>query len=376
MAPSQAAQRRAVAVFSADPTLRARLVERIQSLGRYGVTEDAPEALLLGARRKDEPDIIILDVADGALLDDPRLWAAAGRLEGRQVLVLSDALPPDRARAIVRLKAADWLQRPFTDDDLIASLVRVEGALAGTTSRVLTFVGASGGAGTTTIALAAAHYLATRKGAGVVGVVDLDFQSANCGASLNLNRTFDLDPLLANPERLDTELLDVIKLDRKPNMAVYSFERGDLYFAQNAPHFVLRLLDQAVLKHRDVLIDLPNLSTPWFDDVVRSSDRVFVVIESNVPSLRHGRFLLQRIRALRDPATIIPIINKTDIHLFGDQIGRGDISKMLGEPRFHTISRDDEVAADALNRALVPAEVAARSKMARQAEQLFQRALG
>jgi len=376
MASSPGAPRRTVALFSADQVLRSRLAERMQSLGRYTISEDVPDGLFLGGKRKDEPDIIVLDVGNGALLDDPRLWPAVARLEGRQLLVLSEPLPPEGARNIVRLKASDWLQAPFSDDDFIASLVRVEGALAGTTSRVLAFVGASGGVGTTTIALAAGHYLASQRGAGAVGVVDLDFQSADCSSFLNLSRSFDLDALLANPQRLDTELLDVIKLERKPNMAIYSFERGDLFFAPQAVPFVLRLLDQVALKHRDVLIDMPNLATPWFEDVARSSDKVFAVMESNVPSLRHGRLLLQRLRTLRDPDTILPIINKTALRLFGNPVGRGDIAKMLGTNAFLTVSRDDGLSTDALNRALIPAEIAPGAKMSKQIAQIFRKALG
>jgi pilus assembly protein CpaE len=371
MAAHDSLQSKTITVFSADPGLRGRLSERLRALGRYQVSEAEPEALLSNAQRQ-TAELLVLDVGDGKLLDDPRLAMAREQLEKRPFLVISQALPPEHVRAIVRLQAADWLQAPFSDDDFVAGLVRVEGSLAGATCNVSTFIGAAGGVGATTMALSAAYHLARKAQAGDVAVVDLDFQSASCSAYLNLSKPFDLDGVLAAPDRLDTELLDLIKLERKPNLAIYSFERPDLFFSPAASAFVLRLLDQIALKYREVVIDLPNLSTPWFDEVVRSSDRVFAVLESNVPGLRQGRLLLKRIRALRsDPASIVPIVNKTTLRLFGNPIARGDISRMLDERRFHVVGRDDELAGEALNRALVLAEVAGNARVVKNANALF-----
>lgn len=368
---TSAAQRRHLIIISADPALRTRLATQIRADGRYQVEDDEPEPFLAGGRG-DRADLVILDVGDGAMLGDVRLPAARDRLERRPLIVLSDALPPEQARAVVRLQAADWLQRPFADADLMASLAQVEGAVASNNSRVSTFVPATGGAGATTLALMAAQWLATGDKSADIGYVDLDFQSASASTYLNLRNGFDLDALIANPERLDAELLDLIRLDREPGIALYSFERPDLTFAATAKRFVLRLLDLVAVRHRQVVIDLPNLATPWFAEVLASSDDVFVVLECNVPSLRQARRLIQRARQIRgDKNRIVPVVNKTNFKLLGNTISRGDIAKMLDDPIIMSVGRDVELTTDALNRALLPAEVSRRAKPVREAGKVF-----
>jgi len=376
-APPPIAQRRGVAVFTADKELRSRLVAKLKSLGRYEVREDDPQAFLAATRGAGQGGLVVFDVGDGTLLDDPRLYTLRERLSEHQLIVISSALSPERVRHVVRLQAADWLQTPFTDAEFEASLVQVEGSLAGLGSRVSTFIGATGGAGATTMSLMAAYLLARKSAAGETGLVDLDFQSASCGAYLNLGKELDLDALLAGPERLDTELLDLIKLDRPPGIALYSFERPGLYFAPNANRLVLRLLDQVALKYRDVVIDLPNLEVPWFDDVVSHSDNIFVVFETNVPSLRQARRLVTQIKEKHGAhLNVVPIANKTTFKLIGNTISRGDIAKMLGNVKFHTVSRDEELMTDALNRALIAPEISQRAKMVKEFSHIFQTVFG
>lgn len=371
------AQRRGVAVFTADRELRSRLVAKLKSLGSYDVREDDPQAFLAATRGAGQSGLVIFDVGDGTLLDDPRLFTLRERLSEHQLIVISGALSPERVRHVVRLQAADWLQSPFTDAEFEASLIQIEGSLAGLNTRVSTFIGATGGAGATTLALMATYFLARKSAAGEICLVDLDFQSASCSAYLNLGKELDLDALLASPERLDTELLDLIKFDRPPGIALYSFERPNLYFSPNANRLVLRLLDQVAVKYRDVVIDLPNLEAPWFDDVVGHSDNVFVVFETNVPSLRQARRLVTQIREKHGTRlNVVPIANKTTFKLIGNTISRGDISKMLGDAKFHAVGRDDELTTDGLNRALIPSEISQRASIVKEANKVFQTVFG
>ncbi|HTJ57251.1 MAG TPA: pilus assembly protein [Devosiaceae bacterium] len=377
MPAPQSAQRKTVAVFSADRALRTRLTDTVKSLGRFAVSDDEPGSFLGGAAPRQRADVVILDIGDGQLLDDPRLGPVKDQMEKRPLIVISEPLSPERIRGVVRLQAADWLQNPFSDEEFAASLRQVEGVLAGEAARVSAFIGVTGGAGATTLALMAAHSLARKSTPGAVGIVDLDFQSSSCSSYLNLSKEVDLEALLANPDRLDGELLDLIKLERAPGISVYSFERPDLFFAPNAARFVLRLLDQAALKHREVLIDLPNLNAPWFDDVVRHSDHVFVVFEAHVPSLRQARRTVQHILEIRGSAAgITPIVNKAAFKLFGNAITRSDVGKMIGNAKFQVVSRDDDLTTEALNRALIPSEISPRARMVKEAGQVFQEVFG
>lgn len=308
----------------------------------------------------------LLDVGDGSVLDTPVIARLQAALNGAPLVVVSAPLSPERTRQLLRLGAVDWLQSPYSDGDVVAALAQAAGSAK--SAFVATFIPASGGAGATSMALIAAGLLGRQSKTGHTAIVDLDFQSANCAAYLNASNGFDLEALIDNPARLDGELLETMKQSREPRLSLYSFERPSLHFHPTGAQFVLRLLDVAATANGIVLIDLPNLRTAWFDDVVRHSDKVFIVAELNVPSLGHARRLLAEIVALRGGSTDIEtIINKAEFKLFGNVIARGDVEKMLPNVPFHTVAFDPETMGDAVNRGLLPTELAPRSRLVKEA---------
>jgi pilus assembly protein CpaE len=289
------------------------------------------------------------------------------------ILAVSAELGSDKVRQLVRLGAVDWFRKPVDAKELINSVIQHDGLSKVGESRVSTFISATGGAGATTMALAAASVLAKKaKAPDETCVVDLDFEGASCSSYLNLVNEFDLDNVVNQPGRLDIELLDVIKLERDPGITLFSFERADMPFTRNGHDFVLRLLDLAAFRYHDVIIDMPNLSTPWFNDVLRNSNRIFVVCEFNIPSLRQARRLVRRIREQRGNSdTVTIIVNKDSRSLFGRPISRKDAEKIFADKEVHTIARDDALMNEALNRALLPSDISPRSRTVKQIKKLF-----
>jgi len=369
-------QRKTLAVFSSDLVFRGELAGSLGRGGIYSVTEADSLDFVEARGNLARADIIVLDVGDGAMLDDPRIATVHERHANVPFFIVSDALGPDRARQVVRLQARDWLQKPFNDTEFLATLTRVDSAPNAEQSRVTTVIGAAGGAGATTIALMAMAQLAKGATDGQVALADLDFQTASSSSYLNLQSEFDIDAIAANPERLDLELLDTIKLHHAPNMALYSFERPHLSFSPVAKRFVLGLLDLLSARYRDVIVDLPNLATPWFDDVVRHSDRVIIVFEVNIPSMRLANRLLRHVVEIRgNNKDVRAVANKASFKLFGNAISRRDVSKLLGIDRFDELARDDVLLVDSINRALLPTEIAGRSHFVRQARHFLGKAL-
>jgi pilus assembly protein CpaE len=354
-----------ILLISPDPESFARLAQVAAAAGRTLSIERDLDGLLSKADQS-SPRLVLLDVGEGAMLDDPRIAAFRQRLGSVPLIALSAELGPERVRQLLRLQANDWLQRPFSDGEFITSLRQASGD-RGTASQVTLFLPANGGAGATSMALMAAHALA-RSGGGTTCIVDLDFQHASCGVYLNLQNELDLGSIVAAPERLDDELLELLKRDKAPGIALFSFERPDLYYAAAGRDFVLRLLDLVSSKYANVIVDLPSIETPWFSDVVRSSDSAVVVFEANVPSMRQARRAVNRLKELSRTVHIQVVANKTAFAPFGNMISKKDITKMLGDVPVSYVRSDGETMKDALNRALLPQEVAGRSSFVREAE--------
>jgi len=371
--PKAKTRRKPIAVFSSDKAFLAETVSRLNALAIYDVVEGEPRAFLAGRPPQERPTLVVLDIAHGELLTDPQLLSAKETWGDTPILAISAELGSDKVRQLVRLGAVDWFRKPVDAKELINSVIQHDGLSKVGESRVSTFISATGGAGATTMALAAASVLAKKaKSPDETCIVDLDFEGASCSSYLNLVNEFALDDVVNQPGRLDIELLDVIKLERDPGITLFSFERADMPFTRNGRDFVLRLLDLAAFRYQDVIIDLPNLSTPWFNDVLRNSNRIFVVCEFNIPSLRQARHLVRRVREQRGNSDMVTIIvNKDSSSLFRRPISRKDAEKIFADKEIHTIARDDALMNEALNRALLPSDISPRSRTVKNMQKLF-----
>lgn len=362
--------RSTIAIYSQDAALAARFSQHLSNADSRKIVQSTPENLLSGAADPSGHAVIVLDIGDGTILSDPRFKALGDKLTGAALVVVSEALDAEKARQVVKLRAADWLQQPLQDQDIETALSQIAGG--GALARVTTIIGASGGVGATTIALMAGRQLSR---SGPVALVDLDFQTGSCAAYVNAENAFDLDDVIASPERLDAELLDLIKVTHKQDLEVYSFERPDLFFAPSAKRFTLRLLDLLTVRHNQLIIDLPNLRTPWFDDVIRHSDDILVVFETNVVGLRQAKMLLRHLETIRGNKGIALLANKTRFKLFGNPISRGDVAKLLGMPHFYTAERDTTLLEDAVNRAMMPSEAAPRARFVKEVNRFLSKVL-
>jgi pilus assembly protein CpaE len=368
-------RRKRIALYSSDPQFRREVAARLESLAIYDVQVADAAAFLQGANPDAKPSVIIFDVGDGEILLEPAVSAARSSFSSVPLIAVSNELAPDRMRNLVRINASDWLRKPLDGKDLLNAVTFHDSGSHASRSRVVTFISASGGAGATTLALSAAKHLANKspQHAAATCLVDLDFQSANCGAYLNLFNHFDLESIVGQPDRLDVELMDVIKLTREPGFTIYSFERPALPFESTGREFVLKLLDLIAYRFENVVVDLPNLETPWHDSVLSTSDEIFIVFELNVASLRQAKKLYTRIRELKGNASSVTLIaNKHKRKLFGNHFSRSELEKIFAAKHIKAVSFDPDLMSDSLNRAMLPDEIDRRARFNRDLKGIFE----
>jgi pilus assembly protein CpaE len=113
------------------------------------------------------------------------------------------------------------------------------------------------------------------------------------------------------------------------------------------PDVVTRLLD-LVSSHFDyVVFDMPRTWFSWTDSVLLGSNKLFIVSETTVPSLRHARQLVEAIRErLGDGPKPQVIINRFEQKLFSPGLRRGDIEQAIGDafvacmPNYYALVRE------------------------------------
>ncbi|MDX8509842.1 AAA family ATPase [Mesorhizobium captivum] len=371
-------KRKQVALFSSDANFRHDVTTRLDALAIYDVRVSEAAEFLKGPPVDARPGIIILDLGSGELLGNNALVEARSAWASVPLIAVSDELTSEQTRVLVRMNASDWLHKPLDAKELLNAVTFHDTGNQGTKSRIVTFIAASGGAGATTLAISAAEHLASKSSerAASTCLVDLDFQSANCGAYLNQFNQFDLAGIIGQPDRLDVELMDVIKLSRPSGLTLYSFERPQLPFEPHGADFVFRLLDLVAYRFDDIVIDLPNIETPWHNSVLQTSDEIFIVFELNVASLRQGKRLYKKIRELRGNAVSITLVaNKHKRKWFGNHFSRSELEKIFKAPHIKSLALDNALLADALNRAILPSEVDGRARFNKDLKRMFKERL-
>ncbi|MEY9832645.1 Flp pilus assembly CpaE family ATPase [Sinorhizobium fredii] len=150
-----------ILVLSDDAAAASFMLDTFGSLSRYDVRHLALKAL--GEKGRVDPtqfDMIVLDVDNGDVLQQPELIAFRTNNRNIPLVVVSEELADDRLRLLFRLNGNDWLKKPL-DRRALIDMISLHAPTAGASdSRVHAVVSAVGGAGASVIASSLAHVLA------------------------------------------------------------------------------------------------------------------------------------------------------------------------------------------------------------------------
>jgi pilus assembly protein CpaE len=278
------------------------------------------------------------------------------------VVVVTQAFDQGVARRLLQMRVADFLTKPVQAIELVRTCARAAAGPATnepTEAQITTFLPAVGGAGVTTIAIQTALLLlhAGQRGQSSTCLVDLDFQHGACADYLDLEPRLDLKEIEPRPERLDRQLLEVMLSHHSSGLAVIAAPNRPAEMRSFDPDMVTRLLDLVSANFDYVVIDMPRTWFSWTDNVLLGSNRLFVVSEMTVPSLRQAKQLVAAIRErLGEEPQPQVIVNRFEQPVFGAGLTRADIKQALGEDFVAAIPNHYRIVREAIDRG-VPLEV-------------------
>jgi pilus assembly protein CpaE len=290
------------------------------------------------------------------------------------------------ARRLMQMRVADFLIKPVPPVELVRACARVAHAArtmaAGnaaaeaetTEAQIFTFLPAVGGAGVTTLAVQTAMLLLNSgtRGKTATCLVDLDFQHGTCADYLDIEPRLNLGEIEPRPERLDRQLLEVMLTQHSSGLAVIAAPNRPAEMRSFDPDVVTRLLD-LVSSHFDyVVIDMPRTWFSWTDSVLVGSNRLFIVSETTVPSLRHARQLVDAIRErLGEGPKPQVIINRFTQKMFSPGLRKSDVEQAIGEAFLACIPNDYALVREAIDRGVPLEEVKKGNKITQQLKKLI-----
>jgi pilus assembly protein CpaE len=328
----------AVIDLRADASSGMAAIERLRA--------GAPQMAIFAVAQSAEPDLILGAMRAGANEFFP--WVPGGQTQASRTM-------EESFHGAMRRTAA-----------------RREAAHAGTRQPCVThvFLGAKGGAGTTTVSVNCAVELARLSRRPTI-IVDLKPCLGEVALFLGVRPRFTVLDAIESLHRLDKDFLKELVSKHKSGLDILAgSEQFDRPNAQDAGAIeeLLRVLGRT---YDYIVIDAGNTINSFVVATLYTADTVFLITNPDVPSIRNAQRLVDRARQLGAGTERVKILlNRTS-----DQnlIAPKQIETALGYGIFHQFTSDYRTVSTALNSG-VPLGLAAPSELATQF-QSFSRAL-
>jgi pilus assembly protein CpaE len=243
----------------------------------------------LGQHRS--PNILIVDIS-GIDLPISKVNELAEVCEpGVAVIAIGNRNEIGLYRDLLHAGVTDYVAKPV-NSQLLAKALTSSRARTGEASPIhkklgtlVTFVGARGGVGATTLAVNTAWYLAHRQSRRVA-LVDLDLQNGDCALALDIKPTSGLREALANPLRIDNTLLERVMTPVGERLFVLGSEEPlseDLHFTAVAVETLVSALRE---QFHYVILDVPRIPTAPYRRALDIADFCIMVADQTLRSVR------------------------------------------------------------------------------------------
>lgn len=358
-------------VISFDEQFKQQVARLLRACGvPVGIIEArTPEAI--------GPDLVVVDIradASSGLAAIERLRAGSANLA---IFAIAAAAEPDLILQAMRAGANEFF--PWTGGEPTQASRAMEESFHGAVRRTATrreaasagakppcvthvFLGAKGGAGTTTVAVNSAIQLARLTKRSTI-VVDLKNCLGEVALFLGVRPRFTVLDAIENLHRLDKNFLGELVAKHKSGLDILAgaeqFDRPNPQDA-GAVEELLRVLSKT---YDYLVVDAGNVINACVAAALYAADTIFLVANPDVPSIRNAQRLVDRVRQLGAGSERVKVLlnRVSDQHMIAPK----QIETALGYGIHHAFTSDYRTVATALNSG-VPLALANHSEIASQ----------
>jgi pilus assembly protein CpaE len=229
--------------------------------------------------------------------------------------------------------------------------------------RVIAFVGAKGGVGSSTIAHNLGWLISRDYNIETV-ITDLDLAFGTAGLNFNQEAGMGIADALSSPERVDATLLDRLLTkcsDKLSLLASGGLVDRDFHIDGNAVSAVLDVVRHNVPL---VIVDVPNLWAAWTKYTLVHADDVVITATPELASLRNAKNMFDVLKAAR-PNDAVPklVLNQVGVPK-RPEIPVAEFAKALGVEPLAVFPYDPQVFGTASSNGQMIIEVAPKSRAA------------
>lgn len=216
-------------------------------------------------------------------------------------------------RRLVERGISEYLVAPVGVTGLIGVVLKLfRQDRATRLGKVVAFIGAKGGAGSSTIAQNTAWSLA--KGGAKVLLADLDLQFGTAALNYDIDTAVGFAEQLVGSDRLDDALFERLLHKHGPNLSILAGATASRSVVPPALEMLDRVIDRARATFPFVVLDLPHEWTPWVRQALLSADDVIVTAEPDLANLRNTRTLFDLLTTVRpNDAEPLLVLNRLGV---------------------------------------------------------------
>jgi pilus assembly protein CpaE len=291
---------------------------------------------------------------------------------GTRVIVIGHVNDVTLYRDLVSQGVSEYLVGPVHQLQVIealASLFKSEkSALIG---RIVAFVGAKGGVGSSTLAHNVALLVSKRFGIDTV-ITDLDLAFGTAGLNFNQDSSQGIAEALGASDRIDQVLIDRLLTkcsDRLSLLAAPGSIDRDVPVEAEALETILSVVRNSVPL---VIVDMPNVWAPWTKQTLVQADAVVITATPELACLRNAKNLVDFLKAARpnDKPPLL-ILNQVGVQK-RPEIPVAEFSRALGIEPSVIVPHDAQLFGTASSNGQMVVEVNDKSKVAEALETFAQ----
>jgi pilus assembly protein CpaE len=287
------------------------------------------------------PNVLVVETHSGR----DQLMAELGQLSevcqaNTKVVVLGHVNDVLLYRELIKAGISEYVVAPVS---AVAFIDLIAGLFADPKStplgRIVAFVGAKGGVGSSTIAHNIAWATSQKQGVDTI-ITDLDLAFGTASLNFNQDGSGGILEALNAPDRLDSTLVErmMTKLGNKLSL-LNGPGTVDREFNIES-HAVEAILNVVRSSAPLVMVDVPNMWAPWIKNTLLNADEIVITATPELPSLRNAKNLMDLLRSSR-PNDRVPhlIINQVGVPK-RPEIAPADFAKALGVTPLAVIPHD------------------------------------
>jgi pilus assembly protein CpaE len=324
------------------------------------IARDGDTALQEALRTR--PDVAVVDAGLPGMDGIQTTEMLVQYLPRTGVILLSMEAENEAFRRAMLAGAREFLQKPFTGDELVAAVRRVHAlqqrkaarsvptsspAAPAVEGKLFTVVGAKGGVGKTTIAANLAVALARSHR---VALVDCSLQFGDIGVILNLSAEHTISDLAASNAVADPDVIAEVMVEGPGGVRVLTAPTSPELADYVTTQHLRALVEQLRGKFECVVVDTaPHLSEISLD-LVEMADRVILVTDLSAAAIKNARLLQSVLGVLKvDRERFVLVVNHREA---AGELERSYVENLLRTRATAEIPYDPAVVATSIARGM------------------------